>query len=249
MIPVEKTALPAAAPRWETAPRTPHFPEEASVPEHKRHLELRTLLYLVLGTLGREHTIGSEQFIYSDPTDPSRCVAPDAFVRLFVPDSIFGSWKTWERGVPEIAVEIVSDSDASSASWDAKLLRYQELGVRELVRFDPDEVPERQVRIWDQIDGELVERTGKKDRHLCRGLALYWVVVPMRGLPAALRLARDAEGRDLVLTPEEAEGRAREAEARAREAEARAREAEARAREAAEQRVAELEAQLRLRKG
>jgi hypothetical protein len=137
--------------------------------------------------------------------------------------------------VPDVAVEIVSDSDASEASWDAKLLRYQELGVRELVRFDPDEAPSMQVRLWDQVGGELVERTGKKDGHLCRGLALYWVVVPARGFPAALRVARDAEGRDLILTPEEAEGRAREAEARAREA--------------AEQRVAELEAQLRLRKG
>jgi hypothetical protein len=237
---------------------------EASVPEHKRHLELRTLLYRVLSTLGGEHTVGSEQFVYWDPTDPSRCLAPDAFVRLGVPDSIFGSWKTWERGAPEVAVEIVSDSDASEASWDAKLLRYKELGVRELVRFDPDEAPSLQVRIWDQVDGELVERIEeKRERHLCRGLSLYWVVVPARGFPAALRLARDAEGRDLVLTPEEAEGRAREAEARAREAEARAREAadrareaadrarEAadRAREAAEQRVAELEAQLRLRKG
>jgi hypothetical protein len=278
VIPAEKPASPAAAPRRSTAPSsTPYFPEEASVPEHKRHLELRTLLYLVLGTLGREHTIGSEQFIYYDPTDPSRCVAPDAFVRLFVPDSIFGSWKTWERGVPEVAVEIVSDSDASPASWDAKLLRYQELGVGELVRFDPDETPSLQVRIWDQIEGKLIERTDKNDRRLCRGLSLYWVVVPTRNLPAALRLARDAEGRDLVLTPEETEAhgreaearareaadrarevearareaadRAREAEARAREAADRAREAETRAREAAEQRVAELEAQLRLRKG
>jgi hypothetical protein len=229
---------------------------EATVPEHKRHLELRTLLYRVLGTLGGEHSVGSEQFVYWEPTDPSQCLAPDVFVRLGVPDSIFGSWKTWERGVPEVAVEIVSDSDASEASWDAKLLRYQELGVRELVRFDPDEAPSRQVRIWDQIDGELVERAGTKERHLCRGLALYWVVVPERGFPAALRLARDAEGRDLVLTPEEAANRARETEVRAREAadrarEAadRAREAEARAREAAEQRIAELEAQLHLRKG
>jgi uncharacterized protein YjbJ (UPF0337 family) len=229
---------------------------EASVPEHKRHLELRTLLYRVLGTLASEHTIGSEQFVYWDPTDPSQCLAPDAFVRLGVPDSIFGSWKTWERGVPDVAVEIVSDSDASSASWDAKLLRYQELGVRELVRFDPDEAPSRQVRIWDRVGGELVERTEKKDRYLCRGLSLHWVVVPARGFPAVIRLARDAEGRDLVLTPEEAEGRAREAADRAREAEGRAREAEGRAREAAdrareaaEQRVAELEAELRLRKG
>src|SRR4028119_1526480 len=125
---------------------TVHFPEEATAPVHKRHLELRTLLYLVLGTLGGEHTIGSNQFVYWDPTDPSRWLAPDAFVRLGVPDSLFGSWKTWERGVPEVAVEIVSDSDASSASWDTKLRRYQELGVRELVRFDWEERAERRRR-------------------------------------------------------------------------------------------------------
>src|SRR5215207_1745832 len=136
MIPAEKPGSLAAASRW---PAPPHFPEEASVPEHKQHLELRTLLYLVLGTFKSEHTIGCDQFVYWDPTDPSRCLAPDAFVRLFVPDSIFGSWKTWERGVPDVAVEIVSDSDASPASWDEKLLRYKELGVREVVRFDPDE--------------------------------------------------------------------------------------------------------------
>jgi methyl-accepting chemotaxis protein len=96
------------------------------------------------------------------------------------------------------------------------------------------------------------------------------VIVPTRSFPAALRLARDAEGRDLVLTPEEtadrgreaadrareaadrareAADRAREAADRAREAADRGREAEARAREAAEKRVAELEAQLGLRKG
>ena len=85
---------------------------------------------------GQELRAGDQLYrsVYWDPTDPSRCLAPDAFVRLGVPDSIFGSWKTWERGAPEVAVEIVSDSDVSEASWDAKLLRYQELGVRELVR-------------------------------------------------------------------------------------------------------------------
>ncbi|HLM75151.1 MAG TPA: Uma2 family endonuclease [Polyangiaceae bacterium] len=235
MIPAEKPASPAAEPRFQTAPRALHFPVEATVPEHKRHLELRTLLYLVLGTLIREHTIGSDQFVYWDPTDPSRCLAPDAFVRLFVPDSIFGSWKTWERGVPEVAVEIASDSDASEASWGVKLRRYQELGVKELVRFDPEETAEQQLRIWDRVAGELLERTDGEDRHLCRGLKLYWVVVPTLRHPAALRLARDAEGRDLVLTPEESEARAREAETRAREA--------------AEQKVAELEALLRRRNG
>ncbi|HLM73351.1 MAG TPA: Uma2 family endonuclease, partial [Polyangiaceae bacterium] len=152
------------------------------------------------------------------------------------------SWKTWERGVPDVAVEIVSDSDASETPWNGTLQRYQELGVKELVRFDPEETAGRQLRLWDRVEGKLVERTDPKDGHFCKGLSLYWVVVPTLRHPAALRLARDAEGRDLVLTPEETEGRAREAADRAREA-------EARAREAAEKRVAELEAQLRLQKG
>jgi Uma2 family endonuclease len=228
MLPAEKPASSSIDPRGQSAPSALHFPVEATVPEHKRHLELRTLLYLVLGTLSHEHSIGSEQFVYYDPTDPRRCLSPDAFVRLSVPDSIFGSWKTWERGVPDVAVEITSPSDASELAWDVKLRRYQELGVRELVRFDPEETEEEQLRIWDRVGGELVERGDAEDRNLCRGLKLYWVVVPTARHPVTLRLARDAEGRDLVLTPEESE---------------------ARARKTAEQRIAELEAALRRHNG
>jgi hypothetical protein len=233
MLPVEKPAPPEGAPRRQ--PAALHFPVAAEVPETKRHLELRTLLYLVLRTLADEHSIGCDQFVYWDPTDPSRCLAPDAFVRIGVPDSIFTSWKTWERGVPDVAVEITSDSDASALAWDVKLRRYQELGIRELVRFDADEAPERQVRIWDRVEGALIERQAGETSHFCRGLKLFWVVVPAGQFPAALRLARDAEGRDLVLTPEERSERARQAEAQARQA--------------AEQRVAELEAELRRRGG
>ena len=71
MIPAETSAPPGAASGGQTAPGPLHFPEEAEVPEHKRHLELRTLLYLVLGTLAREHTVGSDQFVYWDLTNPS----------------------------------------------------------------------------------------------------------------------------------------------------------------------------------
>ena len=38
--------------------------------------------------------------------------APDEFVRLGGPDEPFDTSKTWERGVPELCVEIASDSDA-----------------------------------------------------------------------------------------------------------------------------------------
>jgi hypothetical protein len=59
------------------------FPEEAEVPESKRHLALRTVLFSFLeGAFGDRAAIGSEQFVYFDSADPRRCVAPDALVRL-----------------------------------------------------------------------------------------------------------------------------------------------------------------------
>ncbi|WP_437727166.1 Uma2 family endonuclease [Sorangium sp. So ce861] len=238
------------------APSPLHFPEEALVPETKRHLEIRTLLYLVLKTFSDRAAIGSDQFVYWSASDPSRCLAPDAFVRLDTPDTPFGSWKTWERGAPELAVEIVSEHDADPQTWAEKLGKYHELGVMELVAFDPEAAPGERLRVWDRIDGDLVERVVEGERSPCSVLGLHWVVVPAAGHPAALRLARTPDGAELVLTPEEAERRRAEAERRRAEAEGRRAETERRraeaelaARASAERRIAELEAELRRRGG
>ncbi|WP_437681081.1 Uma2 family endonuclease [Sorangium sp. So ce131] len=222
------TGKPAALRRHRRAPSPLHFPDHATVPETKRHLELRTLLYLVLKTFADRHTIGSDQFVYWLASNPRRCLAPDAFVRLGTPDTTFRSWKTWERGAPELAVEIVSESDDDATDWDEKLDRYHELGVLELVRFDPAAPEGHRLRVWDRLQGDLVEREVEADHAACDVLGLHWVVVPLEEMPAALRLARDPQGRDLVLTSEEA------AEARAK---------------AAERRIAELEAELRRQRG
>ncbi|WP_437681943.1 Uma2 family endonuclease [Sorangium sp. So ce131] len=217
------------------APSPLHFPEEAVVPETKRHLEIRTLLYLVLKTFADRAAIGSDQFVYWAASDPSRCLAPDAFVRLGTPDTPFGSWKTWERGAPELAVEIVSEHDADPQTWADKLRKYHDLGVLELVAFDPEAAPGERLRVWDRIDGDLVERVVEGERSPCAVLGLHWVVVPAGGHPAALRLARTSDGAELVLTPEEAERRRAETEQAARAT--------------AERRIAELEAELRRRGG
>lgn len=207
-----------------------HFPSEAKVPETKRHLELRTLLYAILkeSFASRAH-IGSEQFVYFVASDPKRCVAPDAFVRLGGPDESFDTWKTWERGAPELSVEIASDSDARE--WNRKLEAYHALGVSELVLFDPDAPAGSKVRVWDRVDGDLIERVVEDDRTACRTLQALWVVRPDGAYPFALRLANEAG--ELFPTRAEAEVRAREAEVRAREA--------------AERRIAELEAELKRR--
>ncbi|WP_437976092.1 Uma2 family endonuclease [Sorangium sp. So ce295] len=224
------------------APSPLHFPEEALVPETKRHLEIRTLLYVVLKTFADRASIGSDQFVYWSASDPSRCLAPDAFVRLDTPDTPFGSWKTWERGAPELAVEIVSEHDSDPQTWADKLRKYHELGVLELVAFDPDAAPGERLRVWDRIDDDLIERVVEGERSPCTVLDLHWVIAPAAGQPAALRLARTPDGAELVPTPEEAARRRAEAE------QARA-EAEQAARATAERRIAELEAELRRRGG
>lgn len=192
--------LPAR--RYTRAPRMIAFPTEAEVPESKRHLEIRTALYAILKHALRDRAmIGSEQFVYWDPTDPSECVAPDAFVRLGAPDERFVSWKTWERGAPHLAVEIVSSSDASEASWAPKLRKYHRLGASEVVRFDPEN---GELRIWDFVEGDLVERVlSRGEPAECVPLGLFWVVAPDEASDLGLRLARDEAGKDLLLTPEE----------------------------------------------
>ncbi|WP_437720842.1 Uma2 family endonuclease [Sorangium sp. So ce861] len=243
MSAIEPTVRPPAAPRermrahiYSRPPEPVVFPESEEVPETNRHLELRTALYLSFKReLAQVATLGSNQFVYWDPTTSKKRLAPDAFVRLGVPHRTFRTWKTWLHGAPDLGVEIVSESDEGEPDWDEKLARYRASGIREVVRFDPDDRA-RPIRIWDALDGDLVERSpDDPDLRACEALGLWWTVVEDASIGPMLRLSRDREGRDLLPTPDEAEAQAREAEAQAREAEARTREAEAQAREAGAQ--------------
>jgi hypothetical protein len=190
--------------RYLRPPRPLHFPVEEQMPETRRHLEARTALYeLVRDAFKERATVGSEQFIYWDPTDPRACCAPDLFVRLGAPDSLFDSWKVWERGAPELVVEIVSASDTAEGPWDQKLDRFRRLGAKEIVRFDPDDA-ERPLRIWDGVDGDAAERDPADPAfNRCDTLGMYLCVHRDADLGPMLRVARDAEGHDLLPTPTE----------------------------------------------
>jgi Uma2 family endonuclease len=226
--------------RYVRAPEPLDFPEEAQMPESKTHLVLRTFLFRLLRfALGPAHRVGSEQFLYWNAADTTFSLAPDAMVRLNVPDAPFKTWKTWEEGgVPDLAVEVVSDSDRRG--WSEKLADYRAIGVKELVRFDPSAPEGKRLRVWDRVREDLVERLIGEDRTPCLTLGLNWVVCPVEDEPVGLRLIDD-DGRMLEV-PEEASERARAAEAQART------EAETRA-QAAEARVRELEEQLRRAQG
>ena len=174
------------------------------MPESKRHLLLRTALFQMLQLeLGGRAAVGSDQFVYWNARDPGRRLAPDVFVRTGEPDSVFDSWKTWERGAPQLGVEIISESDAPAADWQNKLERYQEAGFEEVVRFDPLARSGRRLRIWDRVEGDLVERVVSGDHSKCEVLGLWWMVQEDRGLGCALALSRDKEGKQPLLGPQE----------------------------------------------
>lgn len=198
------------------------FPEEADVPETQLHLDLRTLLYLLLSDhLGPDVTVGSEQFVYFDAADPGQSLAPDVLVRLAPRGAPIRSWKTWERGAPDVAIEIISESDSGDVEWQRKLSRYRRVGVRELIRFDPEAAPGQRLSVWDRIDGALTQREVLGDAAPSSVLDVHWVTAAADGHEIALRIAAPEPGQ-LISTRLEA-------------------------RKAAEQRIAELEAELRRR--
>ena len=196
-----------------------YFPDYASVPESKRHLELRTLAWQFLKRAFSDvAAVGCDQFVYWDETNPRLWLAPDAFVCFGDPDSLFATWKTWERGVPHVAVEFLSKSE-HRAAVPSKLAHYLRLGVSELVFFDADAA--QPLRIWDLLHGKLVERSLTSAPTESRYLPGFWLAQDQPGIGMALRLSRDAHGSRLYLTPaEHAEAQRSDAEARIRELEA-----------------------------
>ncbi|HEX2669684.1 MAG TPA: Uma2 family endonuclease, partial [Polyangiaceae bacterium] len=175
------------------------FPDSELMPETGVHLEVRTALYLLVRDfVGARGAVGSDQFMYWDPSDPRRCLAPDLIVRMGARPGPFPTWKVWERGAPHLAVEVVSPTDSSESSWAEKLSRYAKSGVNEIARFDPA-ASERPLRLWDRFDGDLVERALEGEHAwLCDTLGVYWCVRADPTLGRVLRLSFDALGQTLV---------------------------------------------------
>ena len=222
----------------------------------RRHFHLCHALYQMLRAVCvPEHTVGADQFVYFDAAAPKRCLAPDAFVTLGVRDHDFDSYLVWEEGTPDVAFEVLSPSDTPERwTFEEKLRRYHALGVRELVTFHVDAPEGERLRIWDRLEQDLVEREVTGDTSPCVTLGLTLLIGPVDQYPTCLRLARDPEGRELVLTTDEqrlaAEAalrlaqREREGADQERESAESARRSAESAQKSAEARVRELEAKL-----
>lgn len=217
------------------------------VPLLRRYLEER----------GTPMFVGSSQFIYWQQYAPTQSLSPDIYVVPGLPpDAVPGSIKTWElgkEGIPIFAIEIVSTDKPKD--YERAPVRYDELGIQELVIYDPTfesrhhgkrfqvyrRLPKKGLRLVDSTNDDRVES---------RVLGCFLREV-QEGSSPRLRLGVGKRGEALVPTQEEvAEQRAetervaKEAALQAKEAALQQVEAERIAKEAAEERIRQLEALL-----
>ncbi len=180
--------------------------------ESLRHKRLCELLYqLLCAAVDGKTCVGSDQFVYYDASSPKKKCSPDGFVKLGVPAELFEVWKVWKKGAPELCVEILSPSDTEEKlTLPEKLRRFHTMGVSEVLTFNVDADIGTRIRAWDLVQGDLVERVVAGERTPCLTLGLWFVVAPyederhpVNSLPAALRLSRDPEGKELLLTADE----------------------------------------------
>jgi len=222
-----------------------HYPIEDDVGEgilHKLIAELlRPLVERWLAARGTPVFVGANQSIYWVQYEPTKCVAPDVYVLPGVAgDADVETWKVWETGiVPTFALEVVSRD--WHKDYEESPRRYAELGVQELVVFDPKDDADRGRWRWQVFRRlpkrgfVLVERT-QADRARSKVLGA-WLRATGRGTKLRIRLATDARGEVLFPTEADAERAEKEA-ARASEQAERAR------RERAENEVRRLRAEL-----
>jgi hypothetical protein len=179
------------------------------MPESLRHSRLCEALYQILTHhLGVAASVGTDNFVYFDASHPKRCLAPDVFLKIGVPQVLFSSWKTWERGTPDVCVEILSPSDTvEKLTLRQKLTRYAALGAPEIVVFDVEAREGKRLRVWDHHGGDLVERVVEGERSPCLALGAEWLLSPLSDVGPALRLSINGS---LLPTPEEAERAAKE---------------------------------------
>lgn len=186
---------------------------------------------------------GTDQFFGWRADHPLVRVSPDVFVLPYVPQRPYpASWQTWREGhqPPQVAFEVVSQD--WKKDYEDNPAKYAQLGVEELVIFDPmlrggRESP-LQIFRWSE-DGVFVQDACGDGPLHCRSLDIWLVSEDVVG-GRILRLAHDAAGVDRVPTRSEERAAAREAEQAARKDAERERVA----REAAEEELARLRAML-----
>lgn len=150
--------------------------------------------------------VSSNQFFYFKRGDPGSSVSPDLYIvddESREPTSV-PSWKVWEHDgkVPAFVLEVVSDEYKKDYA-DHLIDRYERLGIREMVRYDPGHGGRRGRSLLTHFvrdeGGRLIARPTPPDRVQSAVFGFWLVLQPDR----TIRLATGPLGEALWPTPEE----------------------------------------------
>jgi hypothetical protein len=203
-------------------PDTTFYPVDDGTGEGLLHRDIAELLRLLLARFltqgGHVARVGANQFIYWRQHHPEVTLAPDVYILPGVePEVTFDCWKVWETGVfPSFAIEIVSKQPHKD--YVEAIERYEDLGVREVVIFDPKAGRPRSRRVRWQVFRRLKGRglvrveVTNDDRVRSRELGA-WLRTVGHGHALRVRLSTGPRGEEIFPTEEEAQAARAEAAA------------------------------------
>lgn len=140
----------------------------------------------------RDVLVSTDQFIYYRRGDPTGVVCPDIYLidgETIAPQDV-ECWKLWEHDdkPPQLAIEVFSNRTYGKDYNPKTLTRYQDLGVRELIRYDPylrkrRGRRRRQLTYWVRHpDGTLKERDTSDNRMYSDHFGFWLIRQPDRSL-------------------------------------------------------------------
>lgn len=201
-----------------------------------------------LAELGRgDAFVGTDAFFAWVPSEPLVRVSPDVYVLPRRPEPMPDSFQTWLPGhvAPMLAVEITSRD--WQKDYELNPAKYAQLGVTELIIFDPRGTEGQRVALQvyrKSDDGVFSKAYAGPGPAYCRTLNAYAVTSQDEDWAPVMRFTYDAAGERLVPTQAEFARHERDRAEHERDRAEHERDEERRRREAAEARIRELEAAL-----
>jgi Uma2 family endonuclease len=208
----------------EALPRIEHDPTVYPVSDDMGTSSFEMLLRLLLLPLtrrwlahqGRPCFVGADQFIYWERFHPSKSVAPDLYTCPALPPEACPDalllWMMDDHAVPPFALEVVSEN--KEKDYVAAPRKYEELGTKELVIYDPRFEHREGGWRWQvyrrkKRGGWKRPEVSNEDRVRSEELGCWLRVVDVQGEPL-LRLGVGEVGDELFPTEEEEAQVARE---------------------------------------
>ncbi len=234
-----------------TVPPEIEYPESDGKPmgetELHRDWTIRILDILRQRYRGQAVYVASDLLLYYEEGSPTKFIVPDCFVVLNCATHRRRTFQTWKEGrVPDVVIEVTSRSTSRTDMVDKPII-YEVMGVQEYFLFDPtSDYLESSLQGYRLIDGQFREIPHINGRLRCLALGVDLSVhdqdLQIIDFETGIEQLTEAKFEQAARLEAEL---GRESERLAKERELAAKDREQAARVAAEDRVRELEEELR----